>query len=90
MEDAKYVSSMCIGSSCSIVFDNNGNSETYKLDEKYYDTIVLLEKYDKYIKLNLYHNKKNITDYKIILRSNGNEIDKASNEEELRKVRFNH
>lgn len=90
MEDAKYVSSMCIGSSCSIVFDNNGNSETYKLDEKYYDTIVLLEKYDKYIKLNLYHNKNNITDYKIILRSNGNEIDKASNEEELRKVRFNH
>ncbi len=86
IEDADYDSFGCIGSSCSMTFSNEGNSKKYKIDEKYYDMIVLLKRYNKYIKLNLYHNNKKITDYKIILRSNGNEIDKVSNEEELRKA----
>ena len=39
MEDAKYVSSMCIGSGCSIVFDNNGNSE---ISDDAYDEGILI------------------------------------------------
>lgn len=88
LEDVSIDNYICNGSVCSIYIEEENNQVEYIYDADNVELFKTLGNYSKYIKVNIYYtqenNKKIITNYKIFLRTNNEDISSIINEDELR------
>ena len=88
LEDMSIDNYICNGSVCSIYIEEENNQVEYIYDADNVELFKTLGNYSKYIKVNIYYtqenNKKIITNYKIFLRTNNEDISSIINEDELR------
>lgn len=79
----------CLESRCNVsIDDSNGNSVDYELGVSNNDLFNELGDYKDYIKLDIYYTQKGktktIVDYRILLKSNSEDISSVKNVDELR------
>ncbi len=87
LEDATIRGYSCFASKCTISIENsNGNTTDYKINDG--DLFITFYDYKDYIKFNIYYttngNEKIISNYKIYLKSNNEDITSIKTEKELR------
>lgn len=88
VEDVVVSGYFCMATKCNVSIESLGNSENYILDVQNQELIKILNDYAKYVKVNIYYiqkgYEKTIVDYKVLTKSNNEDISGVKNEEELR------
>ncbi|MGN1370737.1 MAG: hypothetical protein ACI4XM_00440 [Candidatus Coprovivens sp.] len=87
-EDVNIIGYTCILSNCTISIGEIGNTLEYKLKVNNADLFKELNNYSDYIRIDVYYTQKGdvrtITDFKIYLKINNEEISNSSSVNELR------
>lgn len=89
LENITITGTGCFNSDCSVSIGSVDNSIDYKLDAKNIELFRALSDYEDYVSVNVYYvqqgENKVITDYKILLKSTGEDLGSMTTEDELRR-----